>query len=57
METTNFADQNIEITAVYFRNNPNGKTLESYPKRMTLDGQEYTFVYDQWTLVGVKAGS
>ena len=35
--------QEIQITGVYFRNNPNGQRLESYPKRMLYRDREYTF--------------
>ncbi|MGC1177421.1 MAG: hypothetical protein WA843_05105 [Candidatus Saccharimonadales bacterium] len=44
METTTFTDQNIEITSVYFRNNPAKQRFESYPRRMVYDGREYTFM-------------
>ncbi len=43
METINFATKEIEITSVYFRNRNDGQHFESFPKRMLLDGREYTF--------------
>lgn len=43
METINFATKEIEITSVYFRNRAGGQRFESFPKRMLLDGREYTF--------------
>jgi hypothetical protein len=33
----------IQVTAVYFRFNPITKKLESYPKRIMVGDQEYTF--------------
>lgn len=44
MEISTFTDQDIEITSVYFRNNPAKQRFESYPKRMVMDGREYTFL-------------
>lgn len=38
------ANQEIEITSVYFRGGPGDKRFESYPRRMVYDGREYTFV-------------
>jgi hypothetical protein len=35
--------QEIQITGVYFRNNPAKQELESYPKRMLYGDREYTF--------------
>ncbi len=46
MTITHFEDQEVEITGVYFRNNPTRQRLETYPKRMVLDGREYTFLED-----------
>lgn len=43
MEIANFHEKEIQITSVYFRNNPSKQRFESYPKRMVLDGREYTF--------------
>jgi len=43
METINFATKEIEITSVYFRNQAGAQRFESFPKRMLLDGREYTF--------------
>lgn len=42
METLNTPE--IQITALGFRNNPADKHLESYPRRMVLEGREYTFI-------------
>lgn len=36
------ATQDIEITAVYFKNSRSG--LESYPKSMVYNGREYSFI-------------
>jgi len=44
MEIATYANQNIEITSVYFRSGPGKQRLESYPKRMVYDGREYTFL-------------
>lgn len=44
MKIANFDDQTIEITAVYFRGQKGSERLESYPRRMVMDGQEYTFL-------------
>lgn len=44
MEISNFGNQEIQITSVYFRNNPAKQRFESYPKRMVMDGREYTFL-------------
>jgi len=44
MEISNFGEQEIQITSVYFRNGPDGQRFESYPKRMVYEGREYTFV-------------
>lgn len=44
MEISSFANPEIQITSVYFRNNPSQKRFESYPKRMVYEGREYTFV-------------
>ena len=43
MEITTFSNKNIEITSVYFRNNAAKQRFESYPRRMVMDGREYTF--------------
>lgn len=43
MTTTLLTDNEIEITSVYFRNNPNKQRFESYPKRMMYGGREYNF--------------
>ena len=34
----------VQITAVTFRETPGAERLESYPRRMVYDGREYTFV-------------
>lgn len=44
MEISTFTNQDIEITSVYFRNDPAKQRFESYPKRMVYDGREYTFL-------------
>jgi hypothetical protein len=44
MEISKFDAKEIQITSVYFRNNPSRQRFESYPKRMVYDGREYTFV-------------
>jgi hypothetical protein len=48
MDISSFANQEVEITSVYFRNNTNKKRLESYPKRMVYKGREYSFLEDGW---------
>lgn len=48
MENSTFSEKEIEITSVYFRNNPNKQRFESFPKRMVYDGREYTFLEDSW---------
>lgn len=44
METVNFIGQPVEITAVYFKPGSQQARLESYPRRMVMDGREYTFM-------------
>jgi hypothetical protein len=44
MGTPTITNKEIEITSVYFRNNPTKQRFESYPKRMVYEGREYTFV-------------
>ena len=44
MESTIFFNKEIEITSVYFRNSQGKQRLESFPKRMVLDGREYTLL-------------
>ena len=44
MTISNFAETEIQITSVKFRNNPSKQRVESYPRRMVMDGREYTFV-------------
>lgn len=34
----------VQITAVTFREAPGDARLESYPRRMVYDGREYTFI-------------
>jgi len=41
--STEIMPREIEVTSVYFRNNPAKQRVESYPRRMVYDGQEYTF--------------
>lgn len=43
MGTTTFENKAIEITAVSFRSNPQEQRFESFPRRMVVDGREYTF--------------
>ena len=43
MVISHFDQPEIQITAFYFRNNNQAHRLESYPRRMLLDGREYTF--------------
>ena len=44
MEISSFANPEIQITSVYFRNNGSDQRFESYPKRMVYEGREYTFM-------------
>lgn len=44
MENSTVINNEIEITSVYFRNNPAKQRFESYPKRMVYRGREYTFM-------------
>lgn len=44
MTISTFDETEIQITSVQFRNIPSKQRLESYPKRMVMDGREYTFV-------------
>jgi hypothetical protein len=44
MTISNFSEQDVQITSVYFRNNPGAQRLESYPRRMVVDGREVNFV-------------
>lgn len=44
MEIANFADKEIQITAVYFRSSRADQRFESFPRRMVYEGREYTFV-------------
>ncbi len=47
MNIVDFSEQEIEITAVYFRaDHTNQVTVTSFPKRMVLSGREYTFSSD-----------
>jgi hypothetical protein len=55
MEIVTFNEQEIEITSVYFRNDPNNQRLESFPRRMVYDGREYTFLEESWRYI-VKKG-
>jgi hypothetical protein len=41
METVNFKSQEIQITSVYFRQNPTQLRFESFPRRLTYKGREY----------------
>jgi hypothetical protein len=44
METTFFTGQEIQITAVQFREGARGHELESYPRRMVYEGREVSFI-------------
>ena len=44
METITFNNPEVEITSVYFRNEPGKQRVESFPRRMVYDGREYTFI-------------
>ncbi|GAC1498355.1 MAG: hypothetical protein NVS1B10_00120 [Candidatus Saccharimonadales bacterium] len=44
MQISTFNSTEIQITSVYFRNNTSKQCLESYPKRMLMNGHEYTFL-------------
>lgn len=46
MEISSFANPEIQITSVYFRRSKAEQRLQSYPKRMVYEGQEYTFLED-----------
>jgi hypothetical protein len=50
MTITNFSNQNVnsevDVTAWYFRPQPQSRRLKSFPKRMTWGGREYNFVED-----------
>lgn len=45
MEISSYNNQEIEITAVYFRGNKQ-HNFESYPRRMIYEGREYSFIED-----------
>jgi hypothetical protein len=55
MKISSFDNQEIEITAVYFRSNSNEHRLESYPRRMVYKGREYSFLEDGWKYL-VRSG-
>ena len=42
MNIDSFAETEIEITSVYFKNSSKG--IESYPKSMVYEGREYNFI-------------
>jgi hypothetical protein len=44
MTISTFDETEIQITSVQFRTNPGKQRFESFPKRMVMDGREYTFV-------------
>ncbi len=44
MKISNYEEQEVEITAVYFRPSNQKHKLETYPKRMIVNGQEYNFM-------------
>ena len=54
MNITSFANQEVEVTAVYFRPHYNNH-LESYPRRMVYNGQEYNFLEDSLSYL-IKKG-
>lgn len=39
-----FDEQEVQVTALAFRSNPGKQRLESYPRRMVVDGREVNFV-------------
>ena len=38
---TSFRAQDVQITSVYFRDNPAQVRFESYPRRLVYKGREY----------------
>lgn len=50
MTITSFSDQNVnsevEVTAWFFRAEPQSHRLKSFPKRMTWGGRDYNFATD-----------
>ena len=44
MKISNYDEQEVEITAVYFRPGNQKQKLETYPKRMVINGQEFNFL-------------
>lgn len=44
MTISHYEEQEVQVTAVFFRNNPDKQRLESYPRRMVIDGREVNFV-------------
>jgi hypothetical protein len=48
MNIVDFSEQEVEITAVYFRAERGQTSVASFPRRMMLDGREYTFSRDSW---------
>lgn len=44
MSITNFDEPEVQITSLVFRTQPGDSRLESYPRRMVLDGREVNFV-------------
>ena len=59
MTITNFNDQTInnevEVTAWFFRAEPQSHRLKSFPKRMNWGGRDYNFVEDGLRLL-VRTG-
>ena len=41
MENSIFVTKDIQVTSVYFRNNPAQVRFESYPRRITFKGRNY----------------
>lgn len=42
MEIPTLATQDVQITSVFFDNNPAQRRFESYPRRIVYRGREYT---------------
>lgn len=41
MNTVTFKEQDVQVTSVFFRKNPNQLRFESFPKRLVYKGREY----------------
>lgn len=44
MTISTFGEQEVQITSVYFRTRQGAQHVESYPRRMVVDGREVNFV-------------